>query len=279
MGAGAPGFSGDECRRHILHDDPVRATPEPPTATRSSSSAGAARSASRSPGGWSPPARGTSSSPRGAPTTCDDEVQVLRDAGATTVDTVEFDADDLAGHADVLAEVERRHGLPGTTLVAFGVLGDQATAEQDPAAAVAVVHTDYVAQVHVLTLLARRYREAGRGRIVVFSSVAGVAGPPGELRVRLGQGRARRLRQRARRRARRHRACGCCWSGPGFVVGRMTRGDVAGAAVQHARTPSPTRSSPRWPATARSSGCRGPSGGSSALMRITPRALWRRLPR
>ena len=33
-------------------------------------------------------------------------------------------------HAGVLAEVERRCGLPGTTLVAFGVLGDQALARR-----------------------------------------------------------------------------------------------------------------------------------------------------
>ena len=35
------------------------------------------------------------------------------------------------------------------------------------------MHTDYVAQVSLLTLLAQRMRSAGRGRIVVFSSIAG----------------------------------------------------------------------------------------------------------
>ena len=39
--------------------------------------------------------------------------------------------------------------------------------------AVAVVHTDYVAQVSLLTLLAQRMRADGAGRIVVFSSIAG----------------------------------------------------------------------------------------------------------
>jgi len=39
---------------------------------------------------------------------------------------------------------------------------------------VVVVHTDYVAQVNLLTLLAQRMRAVGHGRIVVFSSIAGV---------------------------------------------------------------------------------------------------------
>ena len=37
----------------------------------------------------------------------------------------------------------------------------------------AIVHTDYVAQVSLLTLLAQRMRADGSGRIVVFSSIAG----------------------------------------------------------------------------------------------------------
>ena len=36
------------------------------------------------------------------------------------------------------------------------------------------MHTDFVAQVSVLTSLANLMRDAGRGEIVVFSSVAGV---------------------------------------------------------------------------------------------------------
>ena len=207
----------------------------------------------------------------------DEAVRLLRAAGATDVHTVEFDADDLSGHAAVLDEVERRHGLPDTTLVAFGILGDQATAEEDPTAAVAVVHTDYVAQVHLLTLLARRYRTAGRGRLVVFSSVAGVrvrranyvygsakAGLDGfasGLADALAGTGVRLLLVR-----------------PGFVIGRMTRG----------MSPAPLSSTPDtvadavvaalardrevvWvPASLRA---------VSVLMRITPRGVWRRLPR
>lgn len=207
----------------------------------------------------------------------DDEVRQLREAGAADVHCVEFDADDLAGHERFLAEVEERHGLPGTTLVAFGILGDQSAAERDPAAAVAVVHTDYVAQVHLLTLLARRHREAGRGRLVVFSSVAGVrvrranyvygsakAGLDGfasGLTDALAGSGVRLLLVR-----------------PGFVIGRMTAG----------MSPAPLSSTPDTVADAVVAALArdrevvwvpGSLRWLSALMRVTPRALWRRLPR
>ena len=86
----------------------------------------------------------------------------------------EFDADDLASHAPLVASIVAEHGPIGTAVLAFGMLGDQARAEKDPAHAAAVVHTDFVAQVSLLTVLADTMRPAGSGAIVVFSSVAGV---------------------------------------------------------------------------------------------------------
>ncbi|WP_330254830.1 SDR family NAD(P)-dependent oxidoreductase [Nocardia sp. NBC_00565] len=102
-----------------------------------------------------------------------EESAVVAAAGATAVHTVEFDADDTAGHAALLEKIAAEHGRIGVAVVAFGVLGDQARAERDPAHAVAVVHTDYVAQVSVLTTLANLLRAQGEGQIVVFSSFAG----------------------------------------------------------------------------------------------------------
>ncbi len=103
----------------------------------------------------------------------DAEEARLRAAGATDVVRLEFDADDVDRHEQVLAEA-RRHGPVSVAVLAFGVLGDQSRAETDAAHAVAVVHTDYVAQVSVLTHLARLLRAQGSGQLVVFSSVAGV---------------------------------------------------------------------------------------------------------
>lgn len=104
----------------------------------------------------------------------DDASRTLRTAGAAAVYTKEFDADDLAAHEQLVQEITTEHGPIGTAVLAFGVLGNQTQAEVDAAHAVALVHTDYVAQISLLTLLAQRMRAVGRGRIVVFSSIAGV---------------------------------------------------------------------------------------------------------
>ena len=103
----------------------------------------------------------------------DAEEERLRGAGAAQVDRVEFDADDLDAHRGVLLDVVRRHGRLDVVVVAFGILGDQTRAERDPAHAVAVVHTDYVAHVSVLLHLAAILRGQGHGTLVVYSSVAG----------------------------------------------------------------------------------------------------------
>ncbi len=106
----------------------------------------------------------------------DDETAAVRAAGAADVHVCEFDADDLASHAPLVDSIIAGHGPIGTAVLAFGILGDQALAEKDPAHAAAIVHTDFVAQVSLLTVLADAMRAAGaaRHRIVVFSSVAGV---------------------------------------------------------------------------------------------------------
>lgn len=204
------------------------------------------------------------------------EAAGLRAAGASAVETLEFDADDVAAHTELLADVVRRHG-PLDVVVAFGVLGDQARAEVDAAHALAVVHTDYVAQVSVLTHLSTLLRTAGGGRLVVFSSVAGVRGrranyvygsakagldafASGLADALVGSG-VRLLLVR-----------------PGFVVGRMTTG----------MSPAPLSSTPGQVADAVAAALAGGRDevwvpralqGLAAAMRATPRPLWRRAPR
>jgi short-subunit dehydrogenase len=207
-----------------------------------------------------------------------DEAARVRAAGATEVHTVEFDADDTASHRALLQGIADDHGTLGLVVVAFGVLGDQARAEQDPAHAVAVVHTDYVAQVSVLTVVANLLRAQGRGRIVVFSSIAGV-------RVR----RANYVYGSAKAGLDGF-ACGLAdalhGSGvhllvvrAGFVVGRMTEGmdpvpflsstpdQVAAAVVDGLRLGARVV----WvPSSLRV---------AAGLMRLVPHGLWRRMPR
>jgi decaprenylphospho-beta-D-erythro-pentofuranosid-2-ulose 2-reductase len=100
--------------------------------------------------------------------------QELRDLGATTVETVAFDALDTAGHTKIIDEVFDRHGDIDLVLLAFGVLGDQADFDADPEAAVQAVRANYVGGVSAGLATAGAIRRQGHGTLVVLSSVAGV---------------------------------------------------------------------------------------------------------
>lgn len=198
-------------------------------------------------------------------------------AGATAVHTAEFDADALDTHQQVLDDLVATYGPIDVAVLAFGILGDQARAETDAAHAVAIVHTDYVAQVALATRLASLLRGQGSGRIVVFSSVAGVrvrranyvygsakAGLDG-----FASGLADALHGSG---------VSLLLVRPGFVIGRMTDG----------MKPAPFSSTPPQVADAV---VRALGRGRSEVwvpgllrpvffgMRLLPRAIWRRLPR
>ena len=97
----------------------------------------------------------------------------LRAAGATTVETIAFDARDTASHDAFVADVFDRVGDIDLALVAFGVLGDQEEAEHDGRAAVDIAEVNYVGSVSVTVPIAQRMRTQGHGTIVALSSVAG----------------------------------------------------------------------------------------------------------
>jgi short-subunit dehydrogenase len=205
------------------------------------------------------------------------QVAAVEKAGATKVDVRRFDADDLASHAPLVASIVADYGPIGTAVLAFGILGDQARAEKDPAHAAAVLHTDFVAQANLLTVLAETMRTAGCGSIVVFSSVAGVrvrranyvygsakAGLDGfcsGLADALHGSGVRLLLVR-----------------PGFVIGRMTEG----------MDPAPMSSTPPQVAAATA---RALAKGRRTVwipwmlrpffvgMRLLPQWVWRRMPR
>ena len=198
-------------------------------------------------------------------------------AGAVAVSTREFDADDVESHGPLVASIIAEHGPIDTAVLAFGILGDQGRAEIDAAHAVAVVHTDYVAQVSLLTHLAAAMRQAGLGTLVVFSSIAGARvrranyvygsakagldGFAGGLADALHGTGVRLLIVR-----------------PGFVIGRMTEG----------MTPAPLSSTPPQVAAAtaralakgrRTVWIPWALGPASAVMRLLPQFVWRRMPR
>ena len=207
----------------------------------------------------------------------DEQVSVCRAAGAAAVHTREFDADDLASHGPLVASIVAEHGSIGTAVLAFGILGDQARAEIDATHAVAIVHTDYVAQVSLLTHLAAAMRTADRGSMIVFSSVAGVrvrranyvygsakAGLDG-----FASGLSDALYGTGVR---------LLIARPGFVIGRMTQG----------MTPAPLSSTPQQVADATA---RALAKGRRSVwipwalrpmffaMRLLPQFVWRRMPR
>jgi short-subunit dehydrogenase len=207
----------------------------------------------------------------------DDQVATLNAAGAAAVHTTEFDADDLASHGPLIASIVAEHGSIGIAVLAFGILGDQARAETDAAHAVAIVHTDYVAQVSMLTHLAKAMRAADRGTVVVFSSIAGArvrranyvygsakAGLDG-----FASGLADALHGTGVR---------LLVARPGFVIGRMTEG----------MRPAPLSSTPEQVAAAaaralakgrRTVWIPWTLGPASFVMRLLPQFVWRRMPR
>jgi NAD(P)-dependent dehydrogenase (short-subunit alcohol dehydrogenase family) len=206
-----------------------------------------------------------------------DEAAAVRAAGATTVERVEFDADDLDGHQALLDDVVARHGHLDVVVTSFGILGDQQRAERDATHALQILHTDYTAHVGMLTRVANLLRQQGSGQLVVFSSVAGV-------RVRRANyvygsakagldGFASGL------------ADALAGTGvhllivrPGFVIGRMT-GDMK---------PAPLSSTPDQVADATVAGLQKrktliwvPPALRLlfAVLSLVPRPLWRRMPR
>jgi short-subunit dehydrogenase len=207
----------------------------------------------------------------------DGEEARLREAGAASVARVEFDADDVDAHQKVLADVAAQHGPLDVVVTAFGVLGDQERAERDAAHALAVLHTDYVAHVSVLTHLANLLREQGHGDLVVFSSVAGMRvrranyvygsakagldGFAGGLADALHGSGVHLLLVR-----------------PGFVIGRMTTG----------MSPAPLSSTPDRVADATVRALAKRRGvvwvppalrALFAVLRLLPAPIWRRMPR
>ncbi|MEV0266459.1 decaprenylphospho-beta-D-erythro-pentofuranosid-2-ulose 2-reductase [Streptomyces sp. NPDC050617] len=95
----------------------------------------------------------------------------LRELGAE-VRTVPFDALAPERHEEVLGKVFAEGDID-LVLLAFGVLGDQARAEEEPLTAVRVAQTNYTGAVCAGLVCAKALRAQGHGSLVVLSSVAG----------------------------------------------------------------------------------------------------------
>lgn len=197
---------------------------------------------------------------------------------ATRVLHVDFDADAVATHTDAVAAIEAEVGPIDIAVLTFGVLGDQALAETDPAEVVRILHTDFVAQASLLTVLAGRMRSRGAGTLVAFSSVAGqrvrranyVYGSAKAGLDGFASGMADSLHGSG---------VDLIIARPGFVIGRMTAGmdpapfsstpaQVADAVVKRVNGGGPVEVWIPWQLRA-----------MFAVAPLVPRELWRRMPR
>ncbi len=102
--------------------------------------------------------------------------QDLLTRGAATVDTWVMDLDDTAAQPEMLAIAVERLGKIDLALIAHGVLGDQQAAEADFEIAAAILHTNFISTVSLLTWLGNYFQAQHGGTLAVVSSVAGDRG-------------------------------------------------------------------------------------------------------
>jgi decaprenylphospho-beta-D-erythro-pentofuranosid-2-ulose 2-reductase len=200
----------------------------------------------------------------------------LRELGADVL-AVDFDAARPETHAAVIDAAAEFAGDLDVIISAFGVLGDQARYDADPVAAAESVQVNLAGHVSAGLAAARRLREQRHGTLVVLSSVAGVrvrranfvygaakAGLDG-----FAQGLGDALHDSGAR---------VMIVRPGFVIGRMT--------AHLPRGPMPT--TPGAVADAVVAGLRegrrvvwAPAALRLVwvVLRLLPRAVWRRLRR
>jgi decaprenylphospho-beta-D-erythro-pentofuranosid-2-ulose 2-reductase len=198
----------------------------------------------------------------------------LRSPGLEVATEV-FDALDTAAHEAWVADVFDRHGGFDVVLLAFGVLGDQALAERDVAEAVRVVQTNYVGAVSVGLPLARRMVADGHGVLVVLSSVAGLRARRANFVYGSSKAALDAFAQGLGDMT--HGTVRVVVVRPGFVKGRMTEG----------MDPAPMATTPDAVAQAIVGAIAGraevvhvpkPIGYVFAILRLLPRAVFRRLP-
>lgn len=103
----------------------------------------------------------------------DQAVEEARQLGAPSASTVTCDATDPASVQRAVDEAFESQGDIDLVIVAFGVLGDQETAEKDPLSAVEVAAINYSAAVVAGLAVARHLRTQGHGTVLAMSSVAG----------------------------------------------------------------------------------------------------------
>jgi decaprenylphospho-beta-D-erythro-pentofuranosid-2-ulose 2-reductase len=203
----------------------------------------------------------------------------LRSAAATLrarVTVLPYDATDQAAH-EKLVTAAFADGPVDVVISAAGVLIPQERLDAEPAEAGLLIDTNFTSHVTALLAVAAQMRQAGRGLIVILSSVAAVRPRRanfvyGAAKAGLdafGRGLADSLHGSGVR---------VLLIRPGFVIGRMTAGMPR----------APLSSTPAQVGAAVAAAIDKPSGVVwvpsalrlfAALLRVLPRPVWRRLRR
>jgi decaprenylphospho-beta-D-erythro-pentofuranosid-2-ulose 2-reductase len=96
--------------------------------------------------------------------------------GASAVTAYVMDLDDTAAHPAMLAIAAETLGTIDLALLAHGVLGEQPDAEASYPAAEAILKTNFLSAVSLITWLANYFESTKQGTLAVISSVAGDRG-------------------------------------------------------------------------------------------------------
>jgi short-subunit dehydrogenase len=96
--------------------------------------------------------------------------------GASAVFTCVMDLDDTTAHEPMLAEALKELETIDLALLAHGVLGDQEKAQADYAATEAILRTNLLSAISLITWLANYFEKTQQGTLAVISSVAGDRG-------------------------------------------------------------------------------------------------------
>ncbi|WP_132992783.1 decaprenylphospho-beta-D-erythro-pentofuranosid-2-ulose 2-reductase [Gordonia zhaorongruii] len=102
----------------------------------------------------------------------DAAVAQMKDAGASSVERIDFDALATDTHRNVI-DSAFAGGDIDVAIVAFGIQGDDEKAWQDEKLAVLEANINYTAAVSVGVILGEKMRAQGHGQIIAMSSVAG----------------------------------------------------------------------------------------------------------
>jgi decaprenylphospho-beta-D-erythro-pentofuranosid-2-ulose 2-reductase len=203
----------------------------------------------------------------------------LRSAAATLrarVTALPYDATDPAAHEKLVAAAFE-DGPVDVVISAAGVLIPQDRLDADPGQAGLLIETNFTSHVTALLAVAARMRQAGRGVIVILSSVAAIRprranfvyGAAKSGLDAFGRGLADSLHGSGVR---------VLLIRPGFVIGRMTAGMPR----------APLSSTPAQVGAAVAAAVDKPSGVVwvpsalrlfAAVLRLLPRPIWRRMPR